>query len=192
MVNNLQVCMNDCKLIMQKISNQQRAEMQALVMKNMATIQAKYMMQIMDSFSKKDMVGIVKIVRIIIKDKDFKGKFSSLLDDISFLYKKNQTNVNEIIKCFLTHCNSEAIELLYEVFELVNDLFVLLNDKVIKEKLEVVQKHFIENIIFAKSLLSKKSNTKSLEDAKKSNTKSLEGTKKPNVPKRASPKKNKI
>ena len=127
-----------------------------------------------------------------IKDKDFKGKFSSLLDDVSVLYKKNQTNVNEIIKCFLSNCNQEAIDLLYEVFELINDLFALLNDKVIKEKLEVVQKHLIENIIFAKNLLSKKSNTKSLEDAKKSNTKSLENTKKPKAPKRTSSKKNKI
>lgn len=167
MTNNLQVCMNKCNLIIKDISNKQQKEMQALVMKHMASIQAKYMMQLMDLFSKKDMVGIVKIVRIIIKEKDFKDNFSLLLDDVSELYKKNKDNVNKIVACFLSNCNTEAIDLLYEVFGLIYDLFNVLNDKIINKKLEVIQKHFIENIKFAQSLLGKKCNTKSLENTKK-------------------------
>jgi len=155
MANNLQVCMNKCNLIIKDISNKQQKEMQALVMKHMVTIQAKYMMQIMDLFSKKDIAGVVRVVRVIIKEKDFKDNFSLLLDDVSELYKKNKENVNKIVACFLSNCNTEAIDLLYEVFGLVYDLFTVLNDKVINQKLEVMQKPFIEPIQFAQSILDK-------------------------------------
>jgi len=171
MAANLQLCMNKCNLIIKDISVKQQAEIRSLVMKHMAGIQDKYMDKIFDLISKKDMVGIVKVIRLIIKEKEFKEKFIILLDDISGLYKKNKENVNKITSCFLSNCNTETVEFIGETCGLVYDLFNTLNDNTVHKKMEVIRKYIIENIKHAEDLLqvknAKKTNVSKVKKSKK-------------------------
>lgn len=157
MADNLQICMNKCNVILQKVSNSQSIEMRRIVMKHMGNIGSKYLVDIMTAYKNKDMVTIVKITRVIIKQPEFKSKFLLLLDDVAILYKNNKSNVNEIVKCFLSHCNKESIELLHESFGMMYDLFNLLNDREITKHMEKIQEYFIENLKYAEGLLIKKS-----------------------------------
>jgi alpha-L-arabinofuranosidase len=156
MINNLQVCMNKCNSIIQSINIKQQAELRALAMKHMTGIQAKYMSEIFKLYTKKDIVGIIKIIRIIINEKEFKEKFILLLDDVTKLYQKNKENINKITTCFLSHCNKEALDFLHEVCGLIYDLFKVLDDKIVNKKMEIIQKHFYENIKYAEVLLQPK------------------------------------
>jgi hypothetical protein len=133
----------------------------------MNNIGSKHVVNIMIAYKDKDLLTIIKIVRQIIKEPEFKEKIISLLDDISILYKNNEKNSKEIIECFLLHCNQDSIDLLNESFGMAYDLFKLLKDNEINKKMDKIKEYFIDNLKYAETLLSKNSTKKSEKKPKK-------------------------
>jgi hypothetical protein len=174
MSNTLKLCMNECKEIVQTIIDAKNLEMKRIFMKHMDNIGSKHLVDIISAYKNNEMSSVIKIARVIIKEPEFKKKLLLLLDDIIVLYKNNQVNINKIVKCFISHCDKDSINLLHESYGMIFDLFNLLNDLTIKNKMDEIQKSFIANLKYTDDLISnsKKSSSNKSSSKKSSSNKS--------------------
>jgi len=169
LMNLMPPCFNKCSVVINDFIKSKDNKIYSAIMQNTKKYQDKYQNEIFSFFIKKDMTGIIRILREIITSNNFKTDFLLLCDNIYEIDKKNINDIDIIIDCFLNNCDKDGIEFMCEIFGLLCDLLNIINDNDIINKFTLIRNRIIE-IIKEKEKKMKEYRNKMIKQEKKVNS----------------------
>lgn len=145
-MNLIPPCFNKCSIVINDFIKSKDNKIYSAIMQNTKKYQDKYQNKFFEFVIKKDMTGIIRIFREIIKTNNFKTDLLLLFDNIYEIDKKNMNDIDIIIDCFLNNCDKDGIDFMCEIFGLLCDLLNIINDNDINNKLNFIRNRIIEII----------------------------------------------
>ena len=143
---NLESCFNQCSSIINDIQKSRGQKIINIIMQHTKHYQDQYKYKFFELLMKKDMAGIIRILREIITNPNFKNDFLLLSDMVYDIDKENLNNIDKIIDCFFENCNKDSIEIIYEILGLISDALILMNDNDINKKFNLIRVKIIQII----------------------------------------------
>lgn len=144
-VESLNHCFTACKDTYAELQGNQMKVMQKLMMKHMGELQKIGAGDVFTALMKKDLISGLKAINSMLKKKEFKKVLLAILDENLAMYKANFVFIENLINCYITKCDKEAIAITCELIELAINVVSLMNDKQIGKRLDAGKALFLKH-----------------------------------------------
>lgn len=144
-LESLNHCSTACKDTYAELQGNRMKVMQKLMMKHMGELQKIGAGDVFTALMKKDLVSGLKAINSILKKKEFKKVLLAILDENLAMYKTNFVFIENLINCYITKCDKEAIAITCELMELAINVVTLMNDKQIAKRLDTGKALFLKH-----------------------------------------------
>jgi hypothetical protein len=153
-IESISKCYDACKVTYQEMQIKSIAQLQEILDKHMDSLQRIGGNDVIVAFNRKKIVGIIKAINNVFKNKETSTIMLLILTDYVNLYQKNQAVLENIMKCFVKNCDVVALDIMKELFELFINMLKLQGDKKIKKQLDRLNSLSVKNLTRLHSNLS--------------------------------------
>lgn len=112
--------------------------------------------EVVKALTRKDALAAMKATNRMLETPAMVDTLTKMIKDLAKHYKKNTRHIDAIIRCYLTHCDKEAIDLIYEIIRMSFNMMRLATNPKVHKELQTLQSMLRSNVEYAMKLLSSK------------------------------------
>lgn len=146
-------CLHACKATIASVQQQHIDAMKQIPLKYFGQLTKMGLSDVLKAVSKKDALGALKAVNVILEDPKMVDVLCNMIQDFTAHYQKHAHTIDDIIQCYLNHCDKEAIAFLHETIRMSLNMMRLAANPKVKKSVSVLQGLMNKNIARALKML---------------------------------------
>lgn len=155
-LKSLEHCTLACKKTIQEMQLLQQKEMIQIIATHAKALEKVGGGKVVRSVMKRDTISALVELNTFLKAKDTKRVLVAILKDMAALYKTRRPYIDQVIHCYIQHCDETALAIIKGVLEAVVNMILLLGDKEIETYVKSIRKDMAANAQYAIKLLQAK------------------------------------
>jgi hypothetical protein len=146
-------CVHACKATIASVQQQHIDAVKHISLKYFSELSKMGLDKVLKAATKKDALGALKAVNVMLEDPKMVDVLCKMIQDFTAHYKAHARTIDEIIQCYLNHCDKEAIAFLHETIRMSLNMMRLAATPKVKKSVSVLQSLMTKNVERALAML---------------------------------------